>query len=80
MRWIRFVAFRQLRSRSDWLGPRRSIPLVCGIRRRWGKLLFCDNRAVPRSRLRNGGFCRANGFYDGRPIRTPEDARSRRRS
>jgi uncharacterized protein DUF3551 len=20
-----------------------------------------------------GGFCRINGFYDGRPVRTPED-------
>jgi hypothetical protein len=22
----------------------------------------------------NGGFCRENGFYDGRPVTTPEDA------
>ena len=21
----------------------------------------------------NGGFCRENGFYDGRPVTTPED-------
>ena len=29
----------------------------------------------------NGGFCRENGFYDGRPIVTPEDpVRKPRRS
>jgi hypothetical protein len=26
-----------------------------------------------------GGFCRRNGFYDGRPVRTPEDRYERRR-
>ena len=26
----------------------------------------------------NGGFCRENGFYDGRPVRTPEDGYPRR--
>ena len=25
-----------------------------------------------------GGFCRQNAFYDGRPVRTPEDAPVRR--
>jgi hypothetical protein len=27
-----------------------------------------------------GGFCRPNGFYDGRPVRTPEDGPARKRS
>jgi hypothetical protein len=26
-----------------------------------------------------GGFCRENGFYDGRPVRTPEDGTVRRK-
>ena len=26
-----------------------------------------------------GGFCRQNTFFDGRPVRTPEDAPVRRR-
>ena len=30
----------------------------------------------------NGGFCTPNNFYDGRPVRTPEDGfpRARRRA
>jgi len=27
----------------------------------------------------NGGFCNPNTFYDGRPVRTPEDSYPRRR-
>jgi hypothetical protein len=26
----------------------------------------------------NGGFCNPNNFYDGRPVRTPEDGYPRR--
>ena len=28
----------------------------------------------------NGGFCRLNNFYDGQPVKTPEDGPVRRRS
>jgi hypothetical protein len=28
----------------------------------------------------NGGFCRENGFFDGRPVRTPEDGPRRPRA
>ena len=28
----------------------------------------------------NGGFCNPNNFYDGRPVRTPEDGPARRRA
>ena len=28
----------------------------------------------------NGGFCFPNNFYDGRPVRTPEDGPARRGS
>jgi len=28
----------------------------------------------------NGGFCNPNNFYDGRPVRTPEDGPVRRRA
>jgi len=28
----------------------------------------------------NGGFCRENGFYDGQPVRAPEDGPARRKS
>jgi hypothetical protein len=27
----------------------------------------------------NGGFCNPNNFYDGRPVRTPEDGPARRK-
>jgi hypothetical protein len=28
----------------------------------------------------NGGFCNPNNFYDGRPVRTPEDGPARRKA
>lgn len=28
----------------------------------------------------NGGFCNPNNFYDGRPVRTPEETPARRRA
>ena len=64
-------------------GPRRPLSLVCGLRGgRGGGGTNCYFMTIQQCRAAIsgvGGFCRENGFYDGRPMRTPEDGTVRRK-